>query len=168
MIQEAETAEEVYNIVINYEAVPEEESDEYIRDIWHKHYLEECGHLAHVASLLNKYEGKPWQSVFTCGGDFPAPIKLESNIDYVREVLKNTVHNTGCMEGYCKVSELDKDANFFKYNKTVNGNVESVQSHAIIKDFIAKNGEDYRFETAENPVPELRDRTKDNTSVGRE
>ncbi|MBR7110525.1 MAG: hypothetical protein IKC83_01495 [Clostridia bacterium] len=151
-----------------YYSCREEESDEYIRDIWHKHYLEECGHLAHVASLLNKYEGKPWQSVFTCGGDFPAPIKLESNIDYVREVLKNTVHNTGCMEGYCKVSELDKDANFFKYNKTVNGNVESVQSHAIIKDFIAKNGEDYRFETAENPVPELRDRTKDNTSVGRE
>ncbi len=151
-----------------YYSCREEESDEYIREIWHKHYLEECGHLAHVASLLNKYEGKPWQSVFTCGGDFPAPIKLESNIEYVREVLKNTVHNTGCMEGYCPVSELDKDANFFKYNKTANGNIETVQSHAIIKDFISKNGEDYRFETAENPVPELRDRTKDNTSVGRE
>lgn len=150
-----------------YYSCREEESDEYIRDIWHKHYLEECGHLAHVASLLQKYEGKPWQSVFTCGGDFPAPIKLESNIEYVRDVLKNTVYNTACMEGYCPVSELDKNANFFKYNKTVNGNAETVPSHVVIKDFISKNGEDYRFEKSPNPVKELQSRNEDNTTIAR-
>ena len=34
--------------------------------------------------------------------------------------------------------------------------------------YIRKNGEDYRFEVAPNPVPELRDRTKDNMCVGRQ
>lgn len=150
-----------------YYSCREEESDEYIREIWNKHYLEECGHLAHVASLLQKYEGKPWQSVFPCGGDFPAPIKLESNIEYVQDVLKNTVYNTACMEGYCPVSELDKSAPFFKYNKTVNGTVETVPSHVVIKDFISKNGEDYRFEKSAHPIEELRNRKDDNTTIAR-
>ena len=37
-----------------------------------------------------------------------------------------------------------------------------------IQAYIRKNGRDYRFETAPNPVPELRDRSADNTRVGRQ
>jgi len=37
----------------------------------------------------------------------------------------------------------------------------------VIENYIAKYGKDYRFEIAENPIPELRDRERDNTAVGR-
>ena len=42
-----------------------------------------------------------------------------------------------------------------------------VPSHEVIENYIQKNGEDYRFETKENPIKELQERTKDNTTVGR-
>ena len=42
-----------------------------------------------------------------------------------------------------------------------------VVSHSVIDDYIRQNGQDYRFETDVNPIPELRIRTSDNTRVGR-
>lgn len=151
-----------------YWSCSESETDGKIKKLWEKLYLEECGHLQHVAGLLQKYEGKPWQSVFVCGAEFPEPLLLGSNIDYVREVLRNTVHETSYMEGYCLVSELDKNSRFKWYNNTVNcEDVNQVASHAVIRDYIKAHGEDYRFETKENPVPELRDRKVDNVNLGR-
>ncbi len=150
-----------------YYSCEESETDPNIKELWHRFYLEECGHLQHVAGLLHQYEGKPWQSVFLCGGAFPEPLILGSNVDYVREVLKKTVHNTAYFEGYMPVSDLPKDSKFKWYNDKVNGDLNCVQSHVLIRDFIKKNGEDYRFEVSENPVPELRDRTKDNTTLAK-
>ena len=46
--------------------------------------------------------------------------------------------------------------------------LKNVMSHAFIEEYIRKNGKDYRFEVAPNPVPELRDRTMDNVCVGRQ
>lgn len=40
-------------------------------------------------------------------------------------------------------------------------------SHTVIEDYIRQFGEDYRFETAPNPIAPLRDRRADNISVGR-
>ena len=42
-----------------------------------------------------------------------------------------------------------------------------MESHTIIERVIRADGQDYRFETAPNPIPALRSRTEDNTSVGR-
>lgn len=150
-----------------YYSCMESETDTRIKELWRKFYLEECGHLQHVAGLLCKYEGKPWQSVFLCGGNFPEPLILGSNVDYVREVLRKTVHNTSFFEGYTPVSELPKESKFKWYNDKVNGQENDVASHAVIRDFIKANGKDYRFETSANPIPELQDREKDNTCVGR-
>ena len=143
------------------------ESDEYIKGVWERHYYEECGHLQHVAKLLQKYEGKPWQSVFLDGGNFPEPLLLGSNKDYVKEVLKNTVYETACMEGYCPLDKVGNDSKFKWYNDKVNGAVGSVASHVVISDFIKNNGTDYRYEDGEHPVEALRDRKHDNTQVGR-
>ena len=143
------------------------ETDEYIKGVWERHYYEECGHLQHVAKLLQKYEGKPWQSVFLDGGNFPEPLLLGSNKDYVKEVLKNTVYETACMEGYCPLDKVGEDSKFKWYNDKVNGAVGSVASHVVISDFIKKNGTDYRYEDGEHPVNALRARKHDNTQVGR-
>ena len=59
------------------------------------------------------------------------------------------------------------DSSFYKFQSKVNINIENVPSHKVIEDYIAKYNEDYRFETAENPIEELRNRTSDNTTVGR-
>ena len=100
-------------------------------------------------------------------GEFPELLKFRSNIDYVREVLKNTVNLTGSGEDYQPVGEIANDSKFFEYQSQVNVKDSDVASHSVIKKYIADNNRDYRFETAEHPIVELRDRKRDNTTVGR-
>ena len=144
-----------------------DETDPYIKDIFHTRYLEECGHLQHVANLLYKYEGKPWQAVYTCGGNFPELLHFEGNIDYIRGVLEKTINYTRCEDGYCLVNEMPDNSNFFAYQKANIKKPESLPSHQVIKDHIKEFGTDYRFETKKNPVKELQDRTVDNIDIAR-
>lgn len=144
-----------------------DETDEYIRQIFAKLYLEECGHLRRVAELLMKYEGKPWQAVFPQGGDFPEPLRFEGNIDYVREVLAKTINYTRSKEDYVPLKTLNDNANYFKYQKVNVGKAEKLPSHKVIEQHIKKFGTDYRCETKKNPVPELRNRKCDNVDVAR-
>lgn len=144
-----------------------DETDPYIKDIFYKHYLEECGHLQYVADLLLKYEGKPWQAVYTCGGDFPELLHFEGNIDYIRDVLAKTVGYTKNGEGYCLVNDMPDNSNFFSYQKMNIKKPESLPSHKVIQDHIKEFGTDYRFETKKNPIKDLQDRTEDNTNLAR-
>ena len=48
-----------------------------------------------------------------------------------------------------------------------NPTVEKTPSHNVIEAFIRRRGADYRYQVAPTPVPELRNRRKDNTEVGR-
>ena len=144
-----------------------DETDEYIKELFYKRYLEECGHLQYVANLLMKYEGKPWQSVYTCGGDFPELLHFESNIDYIRGVLAETINYTRHNEDYSLLGDLNNNANYFKYQKMNVQNPKNLPSHKVIEQHIKQFGIDYRFETQKNPVPELQDRKCDNTNVAR-
>ncbi len=145
----------------------QDESDEYVKEIWRNFYFEECGHLQKVAELLEKYEGKQWSDVFPCGGDFPEPLKFGENKEYIRKVLKQTGCNTADLEGYAKVNALPEDAPFFKYNKAVNKPDSEVASHVVITKHISKFGTDYRKEDSVNPIPALRDRQSDNIEFAR-
>ena len=142
------------------------ETDAYVKSLWEENLDIEIGHLKKAVELLEKYEGKSWQDVIP-DGKFPAPISLHENIDYVRDVLKNTVQFTGLLEDYVNIDELPKDANFYQYQKIINPTVDVVPSHIVIDTHIRGYGRDYRFEVAPNPIKELRSRTKDNTDVGR-
>lgn len=144
-----------------------DETDEDIKKIFYRHYLEECGHLQYVAGLLMKYAGKPWQALYPCGGDFPELLKFESNIEYVRSVLEKTVNYTKVREQYVLLNDLSSKADFFKYNKNNVKNGKNLPSHTVIEKHIKKFGQDYRFETKKNPIKELQDRKKDDTTVGR-
>ena len=104
--------------------------------------------------------------VIPCG-DFPAPICLHENIDYVRKILSDTVQFTTDRDNYVKIKDLPDNADFFKFQNITNPNVEIVPSHNVIEMEIHRKGMDYRYQTAPNPIVELRDRRKDNTSVGR-
>lgn len=144
-----------------------DETDEYIKNIFYERYLEECGHLQHVAKLLHKYEGKPWQALYPCGGDFPELLHFEGNIDYIRGVLGKTINYTRDGEKYALLKDLPDKANYFKYQKQNIKKPENLPSHVVIKNHIKEFGQDYRFETKKNPVPSLQDRKCDNIDVGR-
>ena len=142
------------------------ETDAYVKNLWEENLSFEISHLRKAAELLEKYENKKWDEVIG-SGDFPAPISLHQNIDYVRKILGDTVQFTNAREGYEKIKELPEDADFFRFQKTINPNVNTVPSHNVIDGFIKRRGVDYRYQVALSPVPELRNRREDNTSVGR-
>lgn len=143
------------------------ETDRYVKSLWEENLEMEINHLHKAAELLKKYEGKEWQEVIPCG-DFPAPISLHENIEYVRNVLGNTVQFTSKKEEYARVESLPVDSEFFRIQAQINSTTEIVPSHNVIEEFIRRRGADYRFQVAPSPVPELRNRREDNTEVGRE
>ena len=104
--------------------------------------------------------------MFVGGAEFPSLLKLKSNIDYVREVMKS-VRNSAQKETILPLNSLSDTSDFFKYQQTVIGNVNSVASHKVIDKYIDKYGEDYRFEVDKSVIKELRDRKVDNTELAR-
>ena len=149
-----------------YWSCHETETDAHIREIWGFMFEQELMHLHIAQNLLKECEGKEWRQVIP-DGEFPEPLRLESNIPYVRDILGKTVCNTALREDYVPVDSLPQHGTFADYQSQVNVPVEDVTSHRVIEEYIRQCGEDYRFETAPNPVPALRDRRKDDTQVGR-
>ena len=145
----------------------EDEDDPYIKAVYQRLYLEECGHLAKAAEMLEKYEGKTWQCCFPHGADFPELIKFGGNIDYIREVLARTVTLTKNQEGYIDVSKVGERSNYKKYNKQVCKDGKDEPAHVTIQKYIKANGQDYRYQIAEHPVAGLRSRTQDNITLAR-
>ncbi len=143
------------------------ETDPYVKALWEENLEMEISHLHKAADLLKKYERKDWQEVIK-DGEFPDPISLHENIDYVRKILGDTVQYTSVKDGYMRVKDLPSDANFFRYQSIINPTTQIVPSHRVIETFISKRGADYRYQLAPSPIPELRNRRVDNTSVGRD
>lgn len=149
-----------------YYSLWQDETDGNVKKVWEQHFNDELVHLHKAAELLQRHENKVWQQVIP-KGDFPELLQFRSNISYIREVLGNTVTVTAQGEDYVEVADLASDANFFRYQSEVNVKDSDVASHGVIHKYIADNGKDYRYQTAEHPVEELRDRKHDNTTVGR-
>lgn len=140
------------------------EVDKNVKKIWELHLEQELAHLQKSVELLNKYAGKDYLEVIP-NPEFPEPLVLTSNKEYIRKIIKQTVNLTSTREDYEKVSELPDNADFFKFQKTVNKNVNDVPSHKVIENEILMKGSDYRYEDSSNPVKELRDGTKDCVSL---
>lgn len=143
----------------------ETECDPYIKKIWEQQFEQEVAHLHKAAEMLKTYESKDWQQVIP-NGEFPKLLSLGSNIDYVRKIIE-TVRLTGKLEDYVPVSSLPDDDIFFRYQNSIIKSIEDVPSHDIIEKYIAKEGQDYRFEVAPHPIEALQDRKKDNTTIAR-
>lgn len=150
-----------------YYSCMETESEPKIKKIWEKLLYQEISHLHAAVMLLKEEENKDYRQVIGCKTAFPEPLKLTSNIEYVRDVLASSVQVTTLKEKYACVNNLRDNADFFRYQDIVNNNLNDIRSHTIIEEYISKNGMDYRFETKENPIPLLRNRKNDNTDVGR-
>ncbi len=145
-----------------------DETDDYVKKIWEQHFEQEVTHLHKAKELLQKYEGKEWQQVIP-DGEFPELLHFSPQKEYIRKVLAETVRNTAELENPdVPVEKLSKDTKFFLYQGMVNTDTAKVASHQVIEEEIAAKEQDYRFEESENPIEELRCRTCDNTTLGRE
>jgi len=144
-----------------------DERDPEIKKVYEQLYYEECGHLQKAAEMLQKYEGKHYSCLFPQGAQFPKLLVFNGNIEYIRNVLKQTINFTKNKEGYIEIDKISDKSDFKKYNKQVNKNEAQVASHIVIENFIKKNGKDYRYQLTNHPIKELQDRTQDNTCIGR-
>lgn len=149
-----------------YYSCYEDEKDAHIKKIWEQHFHEEVAHLHQAAELLKQYEKKEWQQVIP-DGCFPQLLTLGPNKEYVRDVIKASVQYTTLKDDYRDVSEMPQDADFFKFQESLNHDVHIVPSHKDIVEKISKDGQDYRYQEEEHPVVSMRDRANDNTWLGR-
>ncbi len=150
-----------------YWSCAQDETDPRIKTIWEQCFEQELAHLHHVAHLLEKYEKKCWQDVFPdpC---FPEPLTFgESNIDYIRGVLKKTAWYTSVHEDYADVRDMDSGYPYFVWQGKLNGCGDHTPSHQVMDLYIKNFKEDFRFEVSKNPVKELQNRSKDDVCVGR-
>ena len=113
------------------------EIDPYVKNLWEENLAMEIAHLHKAAELLKKYERKDWQEVIK-EGEFPAPISLHENIDYVRKILGDTVQYTTVKDAYKRVKDLPADADFFKFQNIINPTTDIVPSHNVIETFICR------------------------------
>ncbi len=141
------------------------ESDERFKKIWEEQFEHELSHLAAAVKALEKYDRKSYDDVIP-DAEFPAPLELKENIDYVRKILASTVQYTGKLADYKPIDRLPNDDRFFLYNAKFVSPIKNAPSSKVIKDNVRRRGDDYRFEVAENPIPSLRSRTVDNIEVG--
>lgn len=148
-----------------YWSMMQDESDECVKKVWEQFFDMAVAHLHKAAQQLAQRENKQWQQVVG-SGDFPAALTLQSNIGYVREVM-NMAHFSAEKEIFKPVNMLPRDYEFFQFQNRVNHDVSAVPSHQVIDMYIRQKGEDYRWETSPNPVPDLQNRRADNTQVGR-
>ncbi len=142
-----------------------DESDVAIKKIFYRHFEEELTHLNIAKKMLEKYEGRNALELFPVS-DFPELIRLKNNKDYIRKVMSN-VRLTGYNELMLNVNDLSDKSEFFAYQRQVNPSERQVASHNVIDAYIKKYGEDYRYEDRPNPEKTLRDRSCDNTELGR-
>jgi len=141
------------------------EPDAKVKEVWEELFTEEVAHLHFAANLLKKYENREWCEVIP-DGTFPELLIFREQKDYVRDVLKNTVNETAMREDFTTVNALNDNFDFFKYQERVTG--KDVASHEVIEKHIKELNADYRYQEKEHPVAALRDREKDNTTLGRE
>ena len=84
----------------------------------------------------------------------------------MRDILKNTVTNTTLNKKYLDICDMPKNNVYERYQDKVVCE-ECTPSHNVIEKAISTFGKDYRYEDSPNPVKELQNRKKDNTTLGR-
>lgn len=149
-----------------YYSMLNDESDKNVKTVWEKLLEQEISHLHTAAKTLKKYEKKEWQEVIP-DGKFPELITFKSNKNYIRNIIKDTVENTGDKEGYINIADLPENADFFIYQHKVIKNPNDIPSHKVIDEHIKIFGEDYRVQDKEHPIKELQTRKEDNVNIGR-
>lgn len=143
-----------YHEVWLYNAFMEQETDPRVKKLWELHLDMELGHLNNAMMLYKKFAKKDPAEFLPA--QLPAALTFESNVDYVRKVLAAEVRLTADGSEFVPVDTLPKEHRYFNYQRKVNEGM--VPTQQVIKERIAKKGDDYRYQVAAHPVERFRDR----------
>lgn len=145
-----------YNECYMYYSFLQNETHPRIRELWDTHLAMELGQLHVACDLLRKYEKRDAQEFLPA--ELPEPVRFESNKDYVRGLLAEQVDLTGDMTDYVYLDKLPADSRYHQYQHAVHGN-GPIPSEQVIKEYIERNGEDYRLQTeGEHPLERFQNR----------
>jgi hypothetical protein len=140
-----------------YHSFMSQESDARIRKIWELCLDMEIGHLKASCEMMKKFEKRDPAEFLP--NALPEPLIMESNIDYVRQILAAQADFNAKETEYVPMSELSSDYRYFDYQKLVNG--DWVPSQDVIQQNIKKNRKDYRLEVkGPHPVERFQKRDK--------
>jgi rubrerythrin len=139
-----------------YHSLVGQEPDKEAKRVWEEHLDMELEHLKMACDMMRKYEKRDPEEVLPQA--LPdKPLIFESNIDYVRDILKSQVDFNAYRTDFMATEKLPDDKLFKTYQKQVNTGV--VPSDEIIKAHVQKDGEDYRQEIkGRHPVKWLQGR----------
>lgn len=152
-----------YNEAYMYYSCMESEPDRRMRSIWENHLNMEIGHVHMDLELMQRYENRDGRQMLP--SEFPQLTILQSNKDYVRQVLQSRVYLTAQGTQFVPQSDLSQDARFFWYQNKVNDGQGFVPSQQVIEEHVNAKGSDYRFES-EGPHPEQEFRTREAVPTG--
>ncbi len=131
-----------------YHSLMLQEVDQKIQKIWQMGLEMELGHLQIACDAYRKFEKKEPEALLP--EVFPDPLILQSNMEYVRDVLASQVNLTANLTNFVPVSDLPKDHRYFSYQRQVNQ--KFIPSQEVIREHIGMFKQDYRFE-AMGPHP---------------
>jgi hypothetical protein len=144
-----------YNECYLYYSFMQQERDSRLKQIWEHHLAMEIEHLKKAAELIQQYEGRDAEEFLPA--EFPHLTLFESNIDYVRDILRAQIDLTGRETDFVPVEELSETHRYFDYQQKVNINGD-VPSQHVIEKHIQELGRDYRLELrGPHPVERFRE-----------
>ena len=150
-----------------YYSFYETEVDARVKKMWEMHFEQESHAPGHGLRSARRSTRAPNGSRSFPPASSPSFWTSTPTKDYVRQVLAEQVTLTAQDEEFVDIDDVPSDFRFFTWNDTVNGRVQDVPSHEAVRQLIERDGEDYRSEDAESPIPELRSRKKDDTKLAR-
>ncbi len=148
-----------------YYSLMQSETCPHIKQIWKEHFEMEIAHLKLALSHLKRIENKTEKDLFN-NPKFPKLLVFGENKEYIRKVIYNTINNTSNFEKYENVNETD-NKRFKFYQDLTETSSNQIASHQVIEKYIKIFSKDYRYEDKKHPIKDLQDRSKDNTSIGR-
>ncbi|MDD5657389.1 MAG: hypothetical protein PHF00_09075, partial [Elusimicrobia bacterium] len=85
----------------------------------------------------------------------PQPLRFESNIDYVRDILRSQHAFNAMGEEFVPSDRIPLDFRFHDYQRQVNS--DGIPSESVVRSVIERQGRDYRQELrGEHPVEQFR------------
>jgi hypothetical protein len=140
-----------------YHSFLQQEEEPRIKKIWEEHLDMEIGHLHASCEMMKKYEKREADEFLPSA--MPAPLIMQSNIDYVRKIIAEQADYNALGTDYVPRDEFPSDHRYHEHQKKTNGNW--IPSQEVIAGHIEKFERDYRFEAkGAHPVERFREREK--------
>jgi hypothetical protein len=149
-----------YNECYLYHSFIEQEEDPRIKKIWEEHLDMEIGQLRASCEMMKMHE--KIDPVEHLPKELPPPLIMESNIDYVRQIIAEQTDFNAKGAEYYPGDQIPSDYRYYDYQKAVNTkNGDNAPSQEVIRLYINENGQDYRLEVkGPHPVKRFQKRDK--------